>query len=238
MAKCTILFRKHYIAFEGIDGCGKDTQLTLLKEFLEKGGESVLTVAEPDETNSVGQFLRSCLKSGDFREAHAALFLADRIILTDRTVIPALKEGKVVLSSRSFLSTIAYQQRMWSKEWLETIHQALPIKPGLIILFDISPYLAMERMKVRGGTPEVYETRETLIRVRKAYLEYAEAHKNEVMVIDASGTPKEVWVDVYNKLLDRGYLVGRRMENSDEESVEASTEDCTKTSGEGETAEG
>lgn len=214
MANFTILLRKCYIALEGIDGCGKDTQLTLLKEFMEKEGESVLTVAEPDETNSVGQFLRSCLKSGDFREAHAALFLADRTILTERTVIPALKENKVVLSSRSFLSTIVYQQEMWPKEWLEKIHQALPVKPGLIILFDISPYLAMERMKIRGGTPEVYETRETLIRVRKAYLEYAGAHKDEVLVVDASGTPEEVHAEVCRGLSDRGYPVGR-MEKSE-----------------------
>ena len=70
-----------YILIEGVDGSGKDTQADLLVHRLEQQGENPLRVSEPCDDLPTGKLLRRLLKSGEHKEAHAPLFLADRMAL-------------------------------------------------------------------------------------------------------------------------------------------------------------
>jgi dTMP kinase len=226
----------------------------MLQKALEEKDYSILCVAEPDEDNPVGQFLRKCLKSGEYPHAHAQLFLADRMLLLHSKVIPALVDKKIVLSSRSLLSTLVYQQNHWSKDYLEKIHEGLPVRPGITFIFDISPYLAVERLKGRGIEAECYEAYGTLAQARKRYLEYAQSSSGFTFVVDAAGTPEQVHQEVMAILEDIGFFTnydfmiqGKEVDGyrkvmtsfdkgiEDEESDETSTETGTETGNEGET---
>ena len=203
-----------YVAFEGIDGSGKSDQIDMLVAALEAQGADCRKVAEPDETNPVGRLLRECLKSGEYPMAHAPLFLADRLILIEKTVKPMLDNKKVIVSSRSFLSTIVYQQELWEEDWLVSLHSQINRKhlPTHIFLLDISPYEAMKRMTLRSGTPEFYEKREVLQRVRERYLECARKRgvAYNIQVIDGSGTPEEVHADILSRLEGYPFHVRRQ----------------------------
>jgi dTMP kinase len=192
-----------YYIVEGIDGCGKDVQADMLAGHLIKP----VRVAEPDDTLPTGKLLRQCLKDGTYPEAHAAMFLADRMALLSTKVRPALEAGKDVVSARSWMSTLVYQQDQWPLDWLMDIHRQLPAKATHLIVLDLDAAVALERVTKRPGHTEYYETLEKQERNRARYLHVAKnggaflAPDGKVGVIDGSGTPDEVhgrvvaWLD-------------------------------------------
>jgi dTMP kinase len=159
-----------YVIIEGIDGCGKDTQAALLVDQLRREEGEPLLVAEPDEEMVAGKLLRQLLKSGENVESHAGLFLANRTALQTQIVRPALDRGDAVVSVRSFVSTLVYQQENWPLDWLFTIHAVLPARPNLMVLIDVPAEVGLERTLKRPGHAEHYERLETLQRVRTRYV--------------------------------------------------------------------
>lgn len=159
-----------YVIFEGPDGSGKSTQADYLTARLEAEGRNPLRIDEPSSgSNPFGKLLRELLKSGEYPESHAALFLADRMALQTRVVIPALEAGRPVISSRSFISTLVYQQEHWPLDWLFDLHEQLPAKPTHLVQMDLDAKVSVERVGKRKSL-EVYETEEILTRVRARYL--------------------------------------------------------------------
>lgn len=197
-----------YIVFEGIDGCGKDTQADMLTRSFQARGIQTLRLNEPDQDNLIGQLLRHCLQRGLYVQSHAALFLADRMALLPEKVIPALEAGKTVVSSRSFLSTLVYQPENWPLDWLICIHQQLQAKPDVVFILDLDPKIALKRLVDRSGKPEYYEREDTLERVRERYLRRAEdpavhnllAPGGRFEVVDANGAPAEVHAEILRRL--------------------------------------
>lgn len=186
-----------YIVLEGVDGAGKDEQGDRLYERLGKTG-SVMRVNEPDSSLPTGQLLRQMLKDGSYVEAHAAMFLADRMAMMATKVRPFLAAGGSVVSVRSFVSTLVYQQENWPLPWLFAIHEQLPCKPTHLIILDLDPEVALQRATRRPGHMEFYEKLETQQRNRQRYLDLVPrlggflADGGRVGVIDAQGTPDEV----------------------------------------------
>ncbi len=184
-----------YVIIEGIDGCGKDTQGDLLAEHQ---GPSVLRVNEPDSELPTGKLLRQMLKEGTYVEAHAAMFLADRMALLSEKVRPALAVGQPVVSVRSWMSTLVYQQENWPLDWLMDIHRQLPCKATHLILLDLDPEVALGRATRRPGHNEFYEKLDIQKRNRQRYLDIAKVAGQfmepggRVGVINAQGTPDEV----------------------------------------------
>jgi dTMP kinase len=187
-----------YYVFEGVDGCGKTSQADMLQEALEKKHRIVIRVNEPDEHNPVGQLLRQLLKSGEHQIAHAALFLADRLMLQAEVIAPALQNDRSVISSRSFLSTLVYQQENWPLHDLIDMHRGLPVKPDYMIVLDMDPEEALKRVDDRIGHRECYERLDIQKRNRQRYLELMDDYRLHEMVtktvalINATGTPEEV----------------------------------------------
>lgn len=190
-----------YCLVEGIDGSGKDSQVDLLVGAFRDAGHNPLRVAEPDASLPTGALLRQLLKSGEYKEAHAALFLADRMALHVTKVLPALAEGRPVISSRSFLSTLAYQQENWPLNWLLAIHQQLPAKATHILVLDMDPAEALSRTQSRGGHAEVYERLDIQTRNRDRYrtlltipglLDPFMAPPGRAVLVSAEGAPDDV----------------------------------------------
>lgn len=190
-----------YIVIEGIDGCGKDTQADLLVGWLTSKGYDPLRVNEPDSELPTGRILRELLRSGEHQSAHAALFVADRMALGAAKILPALEAGRPVVSARSFLSTLAYQQENWPLDWLLCLHQQLPARPDLVVILTMDPNEALARVIGRGGKVEVYERREVQHRNARRYLELAGnlgvrallRPDSKVVLIEASGSAEEVF---------------------------------------------
>lgn len=184
-----------YVIIEGIDGCGKDTQGDLLAEHFEG---RALRVNEPDDTLPTGKLLRQMLKEGSYVEAHAAMFLADRMAMLAAKVRPALEAGQPVISVRSWMSTLVYQQENWPLDWLFDIHRQLPCKATHLIVIDIDPEAALGRATRRPGHNEFYEKLDIQVRNRARYLDIATratpflADGGKVGVIDGKGTPAQV----------------------------------------------
>ena len=98
-----------YIVFEGIDGAGKTTQIRKTKEWLEQNGHLVETVVEPTDS-PVGKLIRKTLQRKDattdrIQKTLGLLFAADRMLIMDELS----DEKKIILSDRSFVSSLAYQ---------------------------------------------------------------------------------------------------------------------------------
>ena len=129
------------ITFEGLDGCGKSTQLEKVHDWLSSRGYTVLKTREPGGTK-IGQQIRSILLNPEHKELHPEsellLYLSDRIQHLQETIIPAKKDGKIVLCDRFHDSTVAYQGygRGLNLSNIESIveHCINPYAPDLTIL--------------------------------------------------------------------------------------------------------
>lgn len=160
------------IVFEGIDCCGKDTQIDKVAEWLRSINKKVIVTHE-NTNGPIGSRLNELSKNYKMTpEAYAALYTADRVDHVYSKVRPALKQGEIVLCNRYYLSTLAYQfTQGLSFEFLKKMNSFAP-KPDLSIIIDISPEESMRRKDGKTAEPtdkEEFENKEFLIKVRSAY---------------------------------------------------------------------
>src|ERR1043166_6379054 len=190
-----------FITFEGIDGCGKSTQLRLLAGELRARGLEVVTTREPGGT-TLGQKLRAALL--DVREqvdplTELLVFAADRAQHVRTLLRPALCANKMVMSDRYADATVAYQGagRGFKPELISEIIQLATegLTPDLTLLFDLTVPESAVRTRRRNakkhGDRLDREHHEFHERVRAAYLEIASANPGRVRLIDARGSVEE-----------------------------------------------
>jgi len=175
------------IVFEGIDGTGKSTQMSLLARYLREKGLAVIETREPTN-GQFGQQIRALYtnRKGVSPELELELFLADRQEHVHNVLIPALQEGKIILCDRYFLSTAAYQGIVgrssagatpgandtkpamaagFSPAEIIAKNNFAPT-PDLALLFCAPPWLGIERItKGRGDTLNDFEQEATLQKV-------------------------------------------------------------------------
>lgn len=178
-----------YICLEGIDGSGKSTQILLLEKWLEEYGCEVKRIFEPTNS-SVGRLIREMLKDPgatgeNFQKTLALLFAADRMVLMDE-IEKAEQSGKIVISDRSFFSSIVYQNE---PEWLYEINKHVK-NPDSVILLDIDVETALTRCDGKDS----FENKSFLEKTRKKYLELAE--ENGFFVINANNGVNKVHEDI------------------------------------------
>jgi len=191
------------ITFEGLDGCGKSTQLEKLAAALRKQGLEVIATREPGGT-ATGERIREILlnsrTSGLAPLAELALMFAARAQHVEEVILPALSEGKLVLSDRFADSSEAYQGggRQLGSEIVMDLHRRLchDLQPGLTILMDSDVAASVARARRRNRTQQrdaayadetrfEQEDRRFFERVRAAYLAIAKREADRVVVIDA-----------------------------------------------------
>ena len=190
-----------FITFEGADGCGKTTQLNLLKEYFEKVGKDVVLTREPG-AKGLGEHVRKILLNYDgvvSDRCESFLFLADRAQNVDVIVNPAINEGKIVLCDRHTDSTVAYQGygRGLDINEINMLNNLATggIKPDLTLVFDVDNETSMQRV---GNEKDRMEQsgNEFFNRVRYGYLKIAEQEPNRVKVIDSTQSIEDVHNDV------------------------------------------
>ncbi len=141
-----------FIAFEGLDGSGKTTQIALLSEFLRARGHRVFTTREPGGT-PIGERIRAVLHDLRHAEMHPhtelLLYAASRAQLVAQEIRPRLAAGEIVLSDRFADSTLAYQGygRGLPLETLRTILDFATggLRPDLVVYLDIPPQEGLRR---------------------------------------------------------------------------------------------
>jgi dTMP kinase len=193
------------IVFEGIDGAGKTTVHNALKERM-KGRDDVVFSYEPTD-GEYGRRAREALREGNvLAEELLFLFMKDRIEHVKDVVIPSLKEGKIVILDRYYLSTVVYQaSQLFPLRELLHLNSMFSPTPHLVIYFDVSVEKAVERLRKRGEGLSVFEREEKLKEVVRNY-EYVLQCFN-VKRVDASISVEEL-VDVVERIVV-GCISGR-----------------------------
>jgi len=185
------------ITFEGVEGCGKSTQIQRLAETLLQKGATVLSVREPGGTG-ISEQIRTILLDADNAEmtptAELFLYEAARAQLVCERVRPALERGEIVLCDRFYDSTTVYQgaaRRLATEIDLEAMHAIATggIVPDLTILLDlpVEEGLARARKTGRGDRME-RESLEFHESVRAGFLQLARQNSGRVKVLDAEDT--------------------------------------------------
>ncbi|WP_295609381.1 dTMP kinase [uncultured Methanobrevibacter sp.] len=175
-----------YIVFEGIDGAGKSTQIGMLKEWIEANGFKVELQVEPTDSE-VGKLIREILQRPDanterVQRVLGLLFAADRLLIMDKLE----DKSKIILSDRSFISSLAYQG---DAEWIEILNRYAK-KPDLLILLDLD----VEKSVARTSGEDTFENVEFLTGVKENYLNLAKNYTSEV--IDANNGINKVSSDI------------------------------------------
>lgn len=175
-----------YIVFEGIDGAGKSTQIQLLKEFLENNGLEVETMVEPTDSE-VGKLIRRILQRPDattdrVQKTLGLLFAADRMLIMDKLE----DEKKIIISDRSFISSLAYQE---PTGWIAILNKYAK-KPDLLILLDLD----VKTSVIRASGEDTFENEEFLTNVRANYLEIVKDFNCEI--INANNGVNKVSSDI------------------------------------------
>jgi dTMP kinase len=211
-----------FITFEGIEGSGKSLQIARAKAYLQQRGIACLLTREPGGTD-FGSALREILlgTNGCRREpwGELLLYLADRYQHLKEVIEPALQRGIIVLSDRYQDATRAYQgdARGIPGAEIEKIAQMLGIiEPDRTILLDLAPEEGLARAHSRNLTNAEaaaegrFEAEDLAFhrRVREAYLELANRSPQRISIVQASGTPEEVFSQVA-RLLDSWILAAK-----------------------------
>jgi dTMP kinase len=193
-----------YLAVEGIDGSGKSTVSEALVQALRVRGRSVVAVREPGGTPA-GEAIRSIVLGREFELddwTEALLFAAARAQLAADVVAPALERGDLVVSDRSYFSSLAYQGagRGLGVEIVRAVNEAglRGVVPDLIALLRLDPErgLARENERDRISVAGIELQR----RVAAAYDDLAAAEPERFLVLDASRPVSEIVEEIISVL--------------------------------------
>jgi dTMP kinase len=198
-----------FIAFEGIDGAGKTTQVDLLAEFFAAAGESVVRSKEPTD-GPWGQKIRKSAANGRMSlEEELAAFVEDRKEHVRDKIEPALALGRTVILDRYFYSTVAYQgSRGGDAESILRQMLAFAPEPDIVLLLDVPPEVGIARIEHdRNETPNAFESREALKIARSVFLHLVNEREN-IVRIDATASISVVRRTILDTLLG-GVLLKR-----------------------------
>ncbi len=207
----------YFITFEGIEGCGKTTQIKLLAKQLASFGYKVVTTREPGGC-SIADKIRSILLDADNRGMHAMaellLYAAARAQHVSEVIVPALKSGKIVLCDRFTDATIAYQSagRGINRAVIDQLNQLAcqSLQPDLTVLIDCDPETGLQRAQSRieaqqGPREDRFELEalEFHHKVRNGYLNISRQDPKRFLTIDGSGNVKDVSRIIIDNILQR-----------------------------------
>lgn len=195
-----------FIVFDGGEGCGKSTQVKLLRDRMAAAGVDVLLVRDPGTTR-IGEQIRAILLDPAHGEMNMRcemlLYMAARAQMMSQTILPALEAGKTVICDRFVSSTLAYQlggDGLTAQEIRDIADIAIKRRwPDLTIILDMPVQASMKRVqrekdRIEQRSTEYHET------VRRNFLSQAEADPKRHRVINADRTPEQVHEDVWNAI--------------------------------------
>jgi len=211
-----------FITFEGVEGCGKTTQIRLLADALKQAGEKVLLTREPGGcpiSDKIRAILLDAQNSEMTPKAELLLYAAARAQHIDEVISPALTSGAIVLCDRFTDATVAYQGfgRGLDQGLIKDLNETATTdcKPDLTILIDCPVETGLERAiaRIEAGTAsdcnhlreERFE-RESLefhLRVRNGYLSIAGTSSDRVIVIDGRESVEAIAANIFSAVSAR-----------------------------------
>jgi dTMP kinase len=187
-----------FIVFEGLDGCGKTTQVKLFKEYLESQKRKVIATHEPTDESDAGQRIRRVLQhkeSFPTMEEFQMLYVEDRKIHTARVILPALENGIDVIGDRYYLSTVAFGSIGGCDiEWLHEINAEFP-RPDITFIIDVEPATCLERQGKKGEGLEYFERQKRFGHALETYRAMVKKHNN-VFLINGNRDVDSIFADV------------------------------------------
>jgi dTMP kinase len=198
------VIRGHFISFEGIDGSGKSTQAKVLTKTLEDLGHNVVLTREPGGSIGAEEIRRLVLQGDPDRwsaESEILLFTAARRDHLEKTILPALDAGKIVICDRFADSTRMYQglSRGDLRTLVDELHSLMiPRDPDLTVLIDLDPKLGLTRAKSRNTVEERFEDFGISLqeKMRVGFLNLAEEYAERFRVIDGQRDIDVIAADV------------------------------------------
>ncbi len=183
---------------EGIDGAGKSTIVRRIREHCAARGLESVVGFEPTK-GPWGMKLRQSMTGSRLAlEDELEFFLKDRAEHVENVIRPALRQGKVVILDRYYLSTAAYQgARGVSPEWVLVENERFAPKPDLVLLLDFDPAAGLDRIRARGDAPNSFEQLDQLREVRRIFLSLKRPF---IHVVNASHAPDVVWAACCEKI--------------------------------------
>lgn len=194
-----------FIAFEGIDGSGKSTQIRYLINYLNKQGMHCYQTKEPTDS-PIGSLIHQIMtgRIDADNKVIASLFVADRVDhLLNKTdgICQTINNGVTVITDRYYFSSYAYHSVDIDMDWVIQANSlsADILRPTVTVFLDVPVKKAVERMEKERFHAELYEKEERLQKVREQYFKAFEKLKDKenVVVIDASGDVEEVFQNIW-----------------------------------------
>jgi dTMP kinase len=195
-----------FIVFDGSEGCGKTTQVALLRQKLESMGRNVLLVRDPGTTR-IGEQIRAILLNPDHDEmamrCEMLLYMAARAQMMTESILPALEAGKIVISDRFVSSTLAYQlggDGLTADEIRTVADIAIKSRwPDLTLILDMPVESSMARVRRAKDRieqrPMSYHEQ-----VRKNYLSQAAADPKRYKIVNANREINDVQQDIWSAI--------------------------------------
>lgn len=205
------LNKPRFITFEGLDGCGKTTQIERFKHYLiNNKGHKVTLTKEPGSTD-LSKLLRKVLFTQLDNEkwcqnAELLMFFADRAQHIEKLILPALMNGSHVLCDRYIDSTYAYQTIQGIAEekikWLANLIDCL--EPSITVLIDISPVVAHARAQAFRESGNHYDAKPVSFyeSLREVYLGRA-CDNDRYCIINGNQSKDEVFEEIVSKIGDK-----------------------------------
>lgn len=207
----------YFITFEGVEGCGKTTQIKLLSDFLSDRSISTVLTREPGGC-PIADKIRTILLDAENQAlsplAELMLYAAARAQHVTEVISPALAAGKIVLCDRFCDATVAYQSfgRGIDRSVIDSLnlHACQGVSPDLTVLVDCDPSVGLERARRRieatsGPREERFELEALAFhqRVRDGYQQLAIDEPERFMIINGSDTIKNIFATISTQLLTR-----------------------------------
>ena len=196
-----------FIAFEGIDGSGKSTQIQMLTNRIQREGIRCYQTCEPS-SGPIGSLTRQIL-TGRIKTDNrviAAMFAADRLdhLLNEVDgIVAKVEEGLAVITDRYYFSSYAYHSVDVPMDWVIKTNEesAKVLRPDVTIFIDIDADTAMERITKNRFHTELFEKKSRLEKVRNNYLKAFELLKDEenVIIVDGTKSVEEIAEEIWQK---------------------------------------
>ncbi len=198
-----------FISFEGIDGCGKSTQIKMLCSYLRDRNIEFLIVREPGGTDISEQIRKILLHNHDHEisdRTEALLMTGSRAQLIDEKILPFLNQGKIVIADRFLDSTLAYQGggRKLDINWLIDLNNFATNNtfPDITFFIDIEPEVGAKRS---GSSKDRIESvgLEFQSRVRQSYIKLSTLFKDRYITLDGNQEKKIIHKKIVSHLLEK-----------------------------------
>ena len=188
-----------FITFEGIDGCGKSTQIDFLTKRFTKMKKPVVKTEEPGGTPGSNEIRKILLRENNFQwsvETEVLLFMAARNDHVEKVIKPSINDNKIVICDRFMDSTLVYQgmRSSQAKQLSLTLFELIAINPDITFLIDMEPEIALERALSRSTEEDRFENYGISFQreLRKNFLDIAHKHSDRIRIIDGNQSPEDV----------------------------------------------